>query len=199
VAALPIDESCRANEGACSPAGLLSVGSMAYAETANAGNVWSYRADGSLDVALPGTTISNGTVFTGEDSVLFADSATGQICRYAVAGDGAWSDREVLVTIDEPGVGPDGICMDADGGIWVALWDGSRAQRWSADGTLTHQVMLPTPRATSVALGGADGRTLFVTTSAVDLPDDVVAGACFTARVETPGQPVRPCRVPARP
>ena len=199
VEVLPIDASCRANEGACSPSGLLSVGSMAYAETGGAGNVWSYRPDGTLVVALPGTTISNGTVFTTEEAVVFTDSATGQICRYSVGADGSWTDREVLVTIDKPGVGPDGICMDVEAGIWVALWDGSRAQRFDATGALTHEVLLPTKRATSVALGGADGRTLFVTTSAVGLLDDALAGACFTARVEVPGHGIRPCRVPSRP
>ena len=197
---LPIASGCRANEGACDASGRLAVGSMAYDESVGVGNVWTFRDDGSLATALAGTTISNGTVFESDSAVVFADSATGQVCRFDVAADGAWTNRRVLIEISLPGTGPDGICMDVEGGIWVALWDGARAQRWSAEGVLTHEVLVPTPRATSVALGGPLGRTLFITTSAVDLPtEDVDAGACFTVEVATPGQPIRPCRIPARP
>lgn len=200
LAALPIADECRANEGSCDVSGRLAVGSMAYDESVGAGNVWTFRDDETLAIALSDTTISNGAVFETESTVVFADSATGQVCRFDVSADGAWSNRRVLIEISIPGSGPDGICMDVDGGIWVAIWGGSRAQRWSADGVLTHEVNLPTPRATSVALGGIDRRTLFITTSAVGAPDeDVDAGACFTLEVETPGQPIRPCKIPSRP
>ncbi len=143
---------------------------------------------------LDGLTISNGLAFSPDGlSAVFVDSMTQQVRRYHLpADDGRWLDYDVVVDID-PAVGtPDGLCVDAEGGIWVALWNGSAVHRYAATGELTDVVALPVPQVTACALGGSDGRTLFITTSAlgVDRAAQPTAGAVFTARVTVAGAPV---------
>jgi sugar lactone lactonase YvrE len=92
--------------------------------------------------------------------------------------------------------GPDGIAMDADGGIWVALFDGGRVHRYTPDGRLDTVVELPVTNVTACAFGGPDLRDLYITTAtfgldAEGLARQPLAGALFVAR---PGQQGRPAR-----
>ena len=75
------------------------------------------------------------------------------------------------------GVKPDGLAVDAEGSVWIAIWDGWRIERWSAEGTLQRTVRLPVPRPTSVAFGGRDLATLYITTARVRLATDALAQA----------------------
>ena len=77
------------------------------------------------------------------------------------------------------------MAVDAEGGVWVALWEGGRVHRYDPDGVLTEVVELPVSRTSACTFGGPDGRTLFVTTSRLGLADgaEPLAGAVFA--VET--------------
>ena len=77
--------------------------------------------------------------------------------------------------IDQPGVAPDGLTVDDEGGIWVALWNGEAIHRYAPDGSLLASVQLPVDRPTSCAFGGPRRDTLFVTTARTDLDDDALA------------------------
>lgn len=186
---LPIRDGCRVNEGAISPDGGLVVGTMAYDAAPTRGRVFAIDLDASVSLVVPACSVANGTVFIADDRVLFTDSPTRRVVQYAIAAGDAWSaERTIVDTTGEDGV-PDGICVDSDGGVWVAMWDGAAVIRWSPTGELTHRVLLPVRRPTSVALGGADLCSLFITTSALELPEGhgTEAGAAFVVRVETPG------------
>jgi sugar lactone lactonase YvrE len=179
------DPTVRMNDGACDPQGRFLCGSMAYDAAAGRGSLHRLEHDGSTTVVLDGLTISNGLAFTDDGaSAVFVDSLTQQVRRYRMpADDGPWHEFAVLAEID-PALGtPDGLCLDAEGGVWVALWNGSAVHRYAADGTLTDVVTLPVPQVTACTLGGADGRTLFITTSAlgVDRAEQPAAGAVFRA------------------
>ncbi len=192
------DPTVRMNDGACDTQGRFLCGSMAY-DAAGRGSLHRLELDGSTTTVLDGLTISNGLAFSPDgSSAVFVDSMTEQVRRYHLpADDGRWHDYDVVVEID-PAVGtPDGLCVDAEGGIWVALWNGSAAHRYAATGELTDVVELPVPQVTACALGGSDGRTLFITTSAlgVDRAAQPKAGAVFTARVTVAGAPVLPAHL----
>ena len=85
---------------------------------------------------------------------------------------------------------PDGLTVDAEGGVWCAQWDGWRVSRFLPDGKLDRVLEMPVPRPTSVAFGGADLRTLYITSASVDLPrarlkEAPLSGSLFACR---PGQ-----------
>lgn len=198
---VPFADGVRANDGACSPDGVLYIGSMAHTAELGQGDVLAWTQAG-FRVALTNTTISNGTQFLADGSVVFVDSADRRIRRFRVATDGTWVDPHTIAVPAESAGAPDGLCVDSEGGIWVAMWDGGCVQRWSASGELTATIDLPVPRPTSVTLGGEGMRTLFISTSALDQPmgAETGAGALFSAQVEVPGLPTYGCTLPeARP
>ncbi|MBE6474731.1 MAG: SMP-30/gluconolactonase/LRE family protein [Actinomyces succiniciruminis] len=86
-----------------------------------------------------------------------------------------------FVSIDPAAGHPDGLCVDADGGVWVALNGGAAVHRYAPDGALDAVVELPVRQVTACTFGGDDYATLFITTSREDLPDDVepAAGSIF--------------------
>ncbi len=191
------DPAVRMNDGTCDTQGRFLCGSMAYDESAGAGALHRLELDGSTTTVLEHLTISNGLAFSADGTTaVLVDSPTQQVRRYRLpVDDGPWRDHDVVVDID-PEVGtPDGLCVDAEGGIWVALWGGSAVHRFTAEGALTDIVTLPVPQVTACTLGGTDGRTLFITTSArgVDRAEQPDAGAVFTARASVAGEPALSC------
>ncbi len=89
--------------------------------------------------------------------------------------------------------GPDGLTVDADGGVWVALYAGGSVQRYNPDGVLDEVVEVPVSRATACTFGGADLDQLFITTSRENLPPEAepAAGSLFVATPGVRGRPVR--------
>lgn len=190
VAGLGLAEGVRANDGDCSPSGVLHIGTMDYEGLPGAGSVLALGPQGPRTV-LSGTAISNGMHFLSDDEVIFIDSGDRTVGRYRLAEDGTWTRKDVIAQTDGAEGRPDGMCVDVEGGIWVALWDGGRVVRYLPDGRCTHVVEVPVARPTAAALGGPDGRTLFITSSAVGYEADPLAGAVFSVAVEVPGAPPR--------
>ena len=122
-----------------------------------------------------------------------ADSGTGRVDAFdfdPISGD--INRRRTIVAIEEPGVAPDGLTVDEDGGIWVALWGGGAVRRYGPDGALLTTVPLPVDRPTSCAFGGPDRSTLFVTTARHGLDDcGLVPTATRRARVPHRGSTVQ--------
>ena len=157
----------RMNDGACDPQGRFWAGTMAYDESPGAGTLYRLELDGSCTTVLTGLTISNGIGWSPDASTMYLnDSGTGCVDVFRFDGpSGAISDRRTLVHIDQPGVAPDGLTVDDEGGIWVALWNGAAIHRYAPDGSLLASVQLPVERPTSCAFGGPRRDTLFVTTA----------------------------------
>jgi len=129
---------------------------MAYDESPGAGTLYRLELDGSCTTVLTGLTISNGIGWSPDASTMYLnDSGTGCVDAFRFDGpSGAISDRRSLVRIDQPGVAPDGLTVDDQGGIWVALWNGAAIHRYAPDGSLLASVQLPVERPTSCAFGG---------------------------------------------
>ena len=128
----------RMNDGACDPQGRFWGGTMAYDESPGAGALFRLELDGSCTTVLTGLSISNGIGWSPDASTMYLnDSGTGCVEAFRFDGpSGAISDRRTLVHVDQPGVVPDGLTIDEEGGIWVALWNGGAVHRYAPDGSL---------------------------------------------------------------
>ncbi|QJU56323.1 SMP-30/gluconolactonase/LRE family protein (plasmid) [Herbiconiux sp. KACC 21604] len=182
-----IAAGARFNEGTCAPDGSFWCGSMAYDAASDAGIV--VRLDPEtleFTRVASDVTISNGLAFEDTNTAYYVDSATKRIDRLRIAGDRIQA-REPWVDLrDIEGV-PDGICLDAEGGVWVALFGGGAVHRYDNNGNWTEIIHLPVAQVTACTLGGPDGRELVITTSKLGVEDhDGPSGAFFHATVDVP-------------
>jgi sugar lactone lactonase YvrE len=188
------DPAIRMNDGGCDPQGRFYCGSMAYDATLGAASIYRLDPDLSSRVVLSDVTVSNGLCWDADGTTAYyVDSATQRIDAFDFDPDaGTFGRRRPVVTID-PDVGsPDGMTIDSQGNLWVALWDGAAVHAYSPHGQLREVVELPTPRPSACTFGGTDLTTLFVTTSALNLDRsaDPVAGSVFAATVGVSGTAV---------
>ena len=186
------DPLIRMNDGGCDPQGRFYCGTMAYAETPGAGTLYRLDPDGSVEVTLRDVTISNGLQWNrAGDTVFYADTPTGRVDRFDFdPASGAFTGRRTFAEIAGGGH-PDGMAIDVEDGIWVALWGGSAVHRYGSDGRLDLVVDLPVSNVTACAFGGAELQTLFITTSRQGLgPEDQPdAGAVFRYDAGVAGAP----------
>jgi sugar lactone lactonase YvrE len=176
------DPLIRMNDGGCDPQGRFYCGTMAYDETPGAGTLYRLDPDASVHVTLREVTISNGLQWNGAgDTVFYADTPTGRVDSFTFdPASAAFTDRRTFTEISGGGL-PDGMAIDEEDGIWVALWGGGAVHRYDRAGRLDLVLELPVSNVTACAFGGPDLRTLFITTSRQGLdPDDQPdAGAVF--------------------
>ena len=165
---LPHGPGLRSNDGACDAAGRFWIGTMALDETPGAGAL--YRYDGTLQRVLDGVTLSNGIGWTRDDTQMYyIDSPEYRVDIFDFElVSGQLDERRPFVSIDENDGIPDGLTVDDEGGVWVALYGGSCVRRYDERGRLDAVVEVPAEKVTSCCFGGDDGRSLFVTTAAPD-------------------------------
>ena len=183
---LRLSQGLRFNDGGCSPAGTLYAGSMAWDGSPGGGQLLRVQASGAAEVVLDGVGISNGLAFSPDGSVAYyADTSTGRVDVFDNCDDRLVG-RRPFVTIDPLQGAPDGLTVDSDGGVWVALWGGSTVRGYDERGRLQQVVSVPARQVSACTFGGPDLSTLFVTTSRENLPEgeDPQAGSVFAA---TPG------------
>lgn len=184
----------RMNEGACDPQGCFYCGSMAYDRSPGAGSLHRLDPDGSVHVVLEAVTISNGLDWTPDGTrACYNDTETLRVDVFDHDPDRGLSDRRPFVVIDDGGGRPDGLTVDAEGGVWVALNKGGAVRRYLPDGSLDAVVEVPVRQVTACTFGGERLDQLYITTSRENLdPDDEpAAGSLFRADVGVVGQPVR--------
>jgi len=185
----------RMNDGKADPRGALWAGSMAFDKQPGAGSLYRLDPDGTITVARTRTTISNGLAFSPDgDRLYYIDTPTQRVDRFHITADGRLTDQATVVTID-PSLGhPDGMCIDTEGCLWVALWDGSAVHSYSPAGELLAVVEVDAPQVSSCTFGGPDLSTLFITTSAENMTRAQRArhqhsGKVFCADVGVKGRP----------
>ncbi|WP_217240512.1 SMP-30/gluconolactonase/LRE family protein [Streptomyces sp. AC555_RSS877] len=159
----------RANDAAVAADGSLWAGTMRYDEAPGGGTLSRITGDGTADVVLDDVAVSNGTGWSPDGRLMYyIDSPTRRVDVFDFA-DGRPLNRRPLVQIEEGAGFPDGLTVDADGCVWVALWDGGAVRRYTPAGELERVIDLPTPRVTACAFGGADLTDLYITTARVGL------------------------------
>jgi sugar lactone lactonase YvrE len=188
------DQGVRMNEGGCDPDGRFWCGSMAYDQASGAGTVYRLDPDGTAVPVIGGVTVSNGLEWSPDGRLAYYnDTATHEISVFDYDREAGLVERRSFVRLGDDD-NPDGLTVDAEGGVWTALYDGGAVRRYAPDGTLDAVVEVPTPKVTACTFGGEDLGELFITTSWEDLaPDDEpLAGSVFRVEPGVAGRPVRP-------
>ncbi len=189
----PGQPGTRMNDGACDVTGRFYAGSMAADESPGKGSFYRLDPDHSVTELFTGLGISNGVGWSPDNRLMYyVDSYDYRVdvMDYDPAT-GAMGDRRPFVRLGSGDVVPDGLAVDADGGVWVAVWGGSVIQRYDAGGRLTGVVRLPAANVTSLAFGGPDLDQLYITTA--DGPGQET-GALFTCPAGIAGLPAYPYR-----
>jgi len=183
----------RMNDGACDRAGRFFAGTMAEDESPGAGALYLLAADHQVARLIAGVGISNGIGWSPDDQrMYYIDSLTYRVDVFDYEpGTGAIGNRRTFASLGAGGVMPDGLAVDSEGGVWVALWGGSGLRRYAPDGRLTLSVDVPSANVTSCAFGGPDLRTLYITTAA---GPGRSGGAVFACQVAVAGLPAHPYR-----
>ncbi|CRK56478.1 Gluconolactonase [Alloactinosynnema sp. L-07] len=181
----------RFSDAKCDPVGRLWAGTTPA--SLGHGALYRFDLDGSVTRIRTGVGVANGLGWSPDGTRMYSvDSAarTLEVHDYDLAA-GEATDRCPLVEF-EPGCGePCGLTVDADGGIWVALWDGAQVRRYAPDGVLTAVVPMPTSRPTSCAFAGPDLDVLVITTArGADL--EAGAGLLHTCEPGVRGVPATP-------
>jgi sugar lactone lactonase YvrE len=157
----------RMNDGACDRRGRFWAGAVAHDLAPGASSLYRLDGDGSVSPVLRGLTISNGIGWSPDGSTMYlADSGPG--CVFAFDFDepaGELSSRRVLIELDAGEGVPDGLTVDDQGCLWVAVYGGSEVRRYSPSGALLERVPVPARQVTSCCFGGPLGTTLFITTA----------------------------------
>lgn len=175
VAAIPQPAHNRTNDATVDARGRLWFGTMDDSEQAPSGCVWCldrgvlYRAGGEA-VVTNGPAISNDGRF-----FYHVDSGGRTIWRFPLGDGPELEGGEVFLRLGEDEGHPDGVVVDSEDCLWVALWDGWGVRRYAPDGTLLQHIAFPCARVTKLAFGGPALRTAFVTTARVGLDDAALA------------------------
>lgn len=191
------DATTRMNDGKCDRRGRFWAGTMAYDARPGAGGFYRLDVDGSVVQAIDGVTISNGLAWTADDATLYyIDSPTGSVDVFDFDIEaGTIANRRSLVKIAESDGLPDGMAIDAEGCLWVALFGGGAVHRYTPDGVLDAVLPVPASKVTCCAFAGDDLGDLYITTASLDMSDEELAaqpgaGGLFRCRPGATGTPV---------
>ena len=187
------DPGIRFNDGACDPAGNFLCGTMAYDEGTGRGTLYRLNVDETVDTVFDGVTISNGLAWTADAGrAFYVDTPTGQIDVFDSDATGRLTDRRPFAVIEESAGFPDGLTVDAEGGIWVALYDGRAVRHYDSSGQLADVIDIAAQNVTACTFGGPDLTELFITTSRQGGDDEHPgAGAVFRYATGVAGLPVQ--------
>jgi sugar lactone lactonase YvrE len=190
------DAALRMNDGKCDATGRLWAGSMTLSDERGNAALYRLEPDGHVVAVITGLSLSNGMAWTGDGTAMFhIDTYSRRVDAYDFdEATGAVSGRRAVVELGaDPGF-PDGMAIDDEGCIWVALWGAGRVQRFSPGGERLASVSLPVSEVTSCAFGGHDGGTLFITSARERLDPEALgheplAGGLFHCRPGVTGPP----------
>jgi sugar lactone lactonase YvrE len=164
---------------------------MAYDKTPGAAAVYRLDPDQTVHLVVENVTVSNGLDWSPDGSLAYYnDTDTGRVDVFDYNGDDGLTDRRPFVVT---GGRPDGLTVDAEGGVWVALSDGGVVRRYATDGVLDAIVELPVTKSTACTFGGRGLDELFITTSreGLDPYSEPAAGSLFRAQPGVKGLPAR--------
>ncbi len=191
----------RTNDGTADPWGRFWIGSMAFDYEPGRASLYRYHESTGTQTIRPDVTISNGIGWSPDERTMYyVDSAPGTITRFDVDQHGDITNPRVFAQFDVAAEGaPDGLCVDSEGALWVAVWGGYEVRRYAPTGEQVGRVRVDTAQPSCCALGGANATTLYVTTAREHMTTEQLerepnAGRLFCVDVGVAGLPINPYR-----
>lgn len=189
---LELDRSVRFNDIATDPCGRLYVGTLRF-DPFNPdaltipGELYRIENEGKATLLYDDVGLTNGIGFSPDGQTIYhSDSLRRHIIAHRIQDDGSCIDRHVFADLAKGA--PDGLCVDADGGVWVAAYADGSVLRFTQKGKLDQKINLPAKKVTSLCFGDEDLRTLYVTT-ADNQAEKSLGGCMFRLRVSVAGLP----------
>jgi sugar lactone lactonase YvrE len=183
----------RMNDGACDRAGRFFAGTKAEDDAPGAGALYRLDPDHAVTRVIADVTISNGIGWSPDERLMYyVDSPTRgvDVFDYDPAS-GVIGGRRRFTRLPDGDAMPDGLAVDAEGGVWVALWGGSAVHRYDAAGGLDRVLEVPHVNVTSCAFGGPGLDLLYVTAAA---GPGAAEGALYRGMAGVAGLPAYPFR-----
>ena len=178
----------RLNDAKVDRAGRIWAGTMDDREIAATGALYCLGPGLAWTRHDDGYGVTNGPTFSPDGATVYhTDSLDRTVFAFDLTAEGSLSNKRVFVKFDVAWGYPDGMCTDADGGVWIAHWGGGRVSRFSPDGEFDRSIALPASQITSCAFGGVGLDRMFVTSAAVGVQGEPLAGALFEVEAGTRG------------
>jgi sugar lactone lactonase YvrE len=185
----------RFNDGKCDAAGRFWAGTMSKIDERHQGSLYCLRPDGSWEQKVKDVSISNGLAWSPDHKTMYyIDSPTRQVKAFNYnIDDGAIDAGRVLITFPEDAGLPDGMTIDVEGYLWIAMWGGWGVLRCDPQsGQVVQKIELPVSRVTSCAFGGKDMDVLYITSASIglaaeQLQKEPLAGSLFQLKTMTKG------------
>jgi sugar lactone lactonase YvrE len=187
----------RMNDGAVDPAGRFWAGTMSLVREPDRGALYRLDPDGTAHRVIAPVTTSNGIDWSPDGRLMYyVDTPTRRIDVFDFdVASGAPSRRRPFVDLSGEVGRPDGLVVDQDGAVWIALWQGGEVRRYSAEGRFDQAVRVPATLTTKCAFGGPELADLYITTASGSLGAGQAgqphAGGLFRCRPGVAGQPIR--------
>ncbi|WP_411269213.1 SMP-30/gluconolactonase/LRE family protein [Sphingobium sp. SCG-1] len=181
----------RMNDAKADAAGRIWFGTMSMDGAQPTGAFYRLDADGAVARVDDGYRIANGPAISPDGRTLFhTDSGLRTVYRFAIGNDGSLGDREIFIRFEDDWGDPDGMTLDADGGLWIACWGAGCVMRFTPEGRRDRSITLPTSQVSNCIFAGERLDMMFVT-SASDGVNDSQAGALFEVDPGCIGTPTR--------
>lgn len=204
-APLAQEPEIRFNDAKCDPAGRAFGGTMPYESAEGRAALFRLDVPDTATTVVPEMGLANGLGWSPDGALMYlVDSAANRVDVFDYdAGTGTMVGRRTFLQIADGDGMPDGLCVDDDGCVWLALWGAGRIRQYSPGGELLREVALPVSQPTSMCFAGTGLDTLVITTAAYGLDEsqlalEPLAGGVFTFKpgctgpAATPWQPNNP-------
>lgn len=186
IESIPAVAGSRFNDVGADPEGRIFCGTMPLSH--GPAHLYRLGPDGSLTLVWDDLGLSNGIGFSPDEKTFYLSDSNNRMVYRADydRSSGSLSNRETLIRLDDEHAVPDGMTVDANGHLWVAIWDGSCVLHYSATGEIIDKIMVPTLKASSINFGGHNFDTAFITTAGGrnrDGDDGPLAGSLFGVKL----------------
>jgi xylono-1,5-lactonase len=182
----------RMNDARADRFGRIWAGTMDSDMRTDSGSLYRLDTDGSITTVDSGYRVTNGPAFGLRDDCLYhSDTARRMVYRFDMSADGDVANKSEFIEFADDWGFPDGMTVDAEGGLWIAHWDGGRVSRFLPDGRLERCIGMPASRITSCTFAGPNLDRLFVTSAALDREHEELAGMLFEVDPGVSGLPTR--------
>jgi xylono-1,5-lactonase len=170
----------RLNDATVDHLGRIWAGTMDCGAALETGSLYCLGVDRKVTCRDTGYIVTNGPAISPQNDCLYHnDTGRGIVYRFTLTAAGDLADKREFLKFPQDWGLPDGMTVDAEGGLWIAHWGGARVSRFTADGKLERVISLPVSQVTNCVFAGVALDRMFVTSAAIDKGDEPLAGALF--------------------